>query len=218
MSDSSATYLVIISLVVFMIGLSKGGLGGTMGALATPLLALIMPANEVIGLLLPVLMYADVFAVALHWRRWDRRLVILLVPASLIGVIVGTFFLNSVSPTTLKLVLGIITLLFAAYRLLEQHIHNYVNYKPRSWHGYVAGGVAGFSSSIAHNGGPPVSIYLLLQDVTPRVFIGTSAIFFLILNWLKVPFYWQAGLFDANALMGVLLPVLILVPVGVWLG
>ncbi|MCO6451863.1 MAG: hypothetical protein J5I90_13850, partial [Caldilineales bacterium] len=49
-------------------------------------------------------------------------------------------------------------------------------------------------------------------------FIGTSAIFFLILYWLKVPFYWPAGLFDANALMGILLPVLILVPVGVWLG
>ncbi len=211
-------YFLMAVLVAFMIGLSKGGLGGTLGALAAPLMALVMPANKVIGLLLPVLMFADVFAVALHWRRWDRRIIILLVPASLVGVIAGTFFLTHVSPNTLKLVLGIITLIFASYKLLESRIHRSVGYQPRDWHGYVAGGVAGFSSTLAHNGGPPASIYLLLQDITPRAFIATSALFFMILNWLKVPFYWRSGLFNFPDLRTIALPVLVLVPIGVWVG
>ncbi len=211
-------FLLMAALVAFLIGLSKGGLGGTLGALATPLMALVMPANKVIGLLLPVLMYADLFAVALHWRRWDRRIILLLVPASLIGVIAGTVFLSRVSANTLKLVLGVITLIFAGYKLFESRIHRSVNYQPRDWHGYLAGSVAGFSSTLAHNGGPPASIYLLLQGITPRAFIATSALFFMILNWLKVPFYWRSGLFDFPILRGIALPMLVLVPIGVWVG
>ncbi|MBK5107995.1 MAG: TSUP family transporter [Anaerolineales bacterium] len=77
----------------------------------------------------------------------------------------------------------------------------------------IAGTITGFSSALAHTGGPPVSIYLLLQDVTPRVFIATSAIFFFLLNWIKVPYYWCAGLFDFQQLWQIawLLP---LVPLG----
>lgn len=210
--------LLMAALVAFMIGMSKGGLGGTLGALATPLMALVMPANLVIGLLLPVLMYADIFAVAMHWRHWDRKLVLLLIPASLIGVIAGAIFLSRVSPNTLKLVLGIITLLAAGYKLFEGRIHRTIDYRPRDWHGYLAGGVAGFSSTLAHTGGPPASIYLLLQDISPRAFIATSALFFAILNWLKVPFYWRSGLFDFPALRGIAPPVLVLVPLGVWVG
>lgn len=201
-----------------MIGLSKGGLGGTLGALATPLMALVMPANRVIGLLLPVLMLADVFAVAWHWRRWDGRLLRLLLPGSLVGVALGMLFLSRVSPDVLKLALGIITLVFAAYKLLEERVHRRLPYRPADWHGYLAGGVAGFSSTLAHNGGPPASIYLLLQGVSPRAFIATSAVFFAILNWFKVPFYWQAGLFDARLLAQVALPAVALVPAGVWVG
>lgn len=201
-----------------MIGLSKGGLGGTLGALATPLMALVMPANRVIGLLLPVLMLADVFAVAWHWRRWDGRLLRLLLPGSLAGVVLGMLFLSRVSPDVLKLALGIITLVFAAYKLLEERVHRRLPYRPANWHGYLAGGVAGFSSTLAHNGGPPASIYLLLQGVSPRAFIATSAVFFAILNWFKVPFYWQAGLFDARLLAQVALPAVALVPAGVWVG
>jgi uncharacterized membrane protein YfcA len=90
-------------------------------------------------------------------------------------------------------------------------------YKSRDWHGLVAGTITGFSSALAHTGGPPVSIYLLMQDVTPRVFIATSALFFFILNWIKVPFYLYAELFDLDLLRQIawLLP---LVPLGVVTG
>jgi uncharacterized membrane protein YfcA len=94
-----------------LIGLAKGGLGGTIGALATPLMALVMPADQVIGLILPILMLADIFAVALHWRRWNGRLVWLLIPGSVLGVTIGTYFITNAPTRALQIALGVIILI-----------------------------------------------------------------------------------------------------------
>jgi uncharacterized membrane protein YfcA len=113
--------------------------------------------------------------------------------------------------------LGFIVLVFALYKIFEKRILGMLSYRPRNWHGLLMGTITGFSSALAHNGGPPVSIYLLMQNVTPRVFIATSALFFLILNWIKVPYYLYAGLFDFPRLLGIvwLMP---FVPLGAWFG
>lgn len=215
--DQQTLFMLMTAVVAFAIGLSKGGFGGTLGALATPLMALVMPPDQVVGLLLPILMFADVFAVAMHWLRWERRLVWLLIPGSVIGVTIGTYFITNVSTDVFKTVLAIIVLIFSAYKVFERRILGFFHYRPHNWHGILAGTVAGFSSALAHTGGPPVSIYLLLQEITPRIFVATSAIFFMILNWIKVPYYYFAGLFNFQLLFQVawLLP---LVPLGVWIG
>lgn len=217
MIDNLLVFYAVAGLVAFLVGLSKGGLGGTLGALATPLMALVMPAEPVIGLVLPILMFADVFAVALHWGHWNRRLILLLIPGAIIGVTVGTYLITSAPTGTLRRILGVIVLLFVVYKVFEERILRVFNYEGKAWHGVVAGTITGFSSSLAHIGGPPVSIYLLLEDVTPRVFIATSALFFFILNWIKVPYYVYADLFNLQRLWQIafLMP---LVPVGVWLG
>jgi hypothetical protein len=217
MEQNATLFYLMTALVALIIGLSKGGLGGMPGALATPLMALVMPADQAIGLLLPILMLADVFAVALHWRRWNGRLVWLLIPGAVIGVTIGTYFITNAPTRTLQIALGVIVLLFAIYKIFEKRILGLFHYKPRDWHGLVAGTITGFSSALAHTGGPPVSVYLLMQDILPGVFNATAAIFFLILNWIKVPYYWYAGLFNFQLLWQVawILP---LVPVGVWLG
>lgn len=217
MDTSSSLILLIVAVVAFLIGLSKGGLGGTAGALATPLLALVLPADEVIGLILPILMLADIFAVALHWGHWNRKLVLLLLPGALVGVIMGTVLITNAPTETLRTLLGIIVLIFALYKIFERRILRSLEYKSKDWHGLVAGTITGFSSALAHTGGPPVSIYLLMQQVTPRVFIATSALFFFILNWIKVPFYFYADLFDFDALRQIAW-LLILVPFGVVIG
>ena len=130
------------AIVIFLIGLAKGGLGGTLGVLATPLMSLVMPADQVIGLLLPILMTADVFAVASHWQRWDRRLILLLIPGSIIGMLLGSFFIVVISPETLRRGIGVIVLIFVLYRLFERQILAFMQYKSRNWHGFVAGAVA----------------------------------------------------------------------------
>ena len=217
MEQNVTLFYLMTALVALIIGLSKGGLGGMPGALATPLMALVMPADQAIGLLLPILMLADVFAVALHWRRWNGRLVWLLIPGAVVGVTIGTYFITNAPTRTLQIALGVIVLLFAVYKIFEKRILGLFHYQPRDWHGMVAGTITGFSSALAHTGGPPVSVYLLMQDIPPGVFNATAAIFFLILNWIKVPYYWYAGLFNFQLLWQVawILP---LVPLGVWLG
>lgn len=211
------TFYLMAAFVALLVGLSKGGLGGTAGALATPLMALVMPADQVIGLMLPILMIADVFAVASHWKRWDWRMVAWMLPGAVVGVTLGTFFIKNAPTETLRLTLAIIVLIFVAYKLLEKRLFRDVVYQPHDGHGILAGTVAGFSSSLAHTGGPPVSIYLLLRRVEPRTFNATSALFFAILNWIKVPYYFYAGLFDF-AQMQSMIWLLPLLPLGVWGG
>jgi uncharacterized protein len=217
MTIDPIVFFSMTAVVAFMIGLAKGGLGGTLGALATPMMALVMPADQVIGLVLPILMLADVFAVALHWGRWNKRMVWLLIPGAVAGVTIGTVFITNAPTRGLQVGLGVIILLFAAFKIFEKRILGSLKYEGHDWHGLVAGTIAGFSSALAHTGGPPVSIYLLMQDVTPRIFIATSALFFLILNWIKVPYYLYARLFDLPRLWQIawLMP---LVPLGVWVG
>ena len=205
------------ALVALIIGFSKGGLGGTLGALATPLMALVMPADQVIGLLLPLLMVADVFAVASHWNRWDWRLIILMLPGAVAGVTIGTFFITNAPTEMLKMVLGIIVLFFALYKILEARLFNTLTYEAKDWHGAFAGTVAGFSSALAHTGGPPVSIYLLMRRVPTQSFNATSALFFAIINLVKVPYYLYAQLFDFQQMRG-LIWLLPLLPLGVWGG
>ena len=214
--DPTVTLIMVI-FVTFMISLSKGGLGGMLGAAATPMMVLVMPANEVLGLLLPIMLLADVFAIALHWKKWNWRMVLLLTPGAVIGVTVGTFFIANAPTDVLKLVLAIIALIFVVYKLIEKRLLKSVKYVERPWHGWLAGTTAGFASSLAHSGGPPVSIYLMLQDVTPIVFNGTSVLFFAILNWIKVPYYLYIHLFDFQRLWQIawLAPI---VPLGVWFG
>jgi uncharacterized membrane protein YfcA len=180
-------------------------------------MALVLPIKDVIGMMPPVLMLADALAVGAHWRKWDNRSVLLLIPASLIGVTIGTLFLANAPARLIRMVLGAIILLFVIYKLFEKRIFRKATYTPRNWHGLLAGSTAGFTSSVAHTGGPPVAIYLLLQNVQPRVFAATSAIFFLILNYIKIPFYYVADVFNFDLLQQ-LLWLLPMVPLGVGAG
>lgn len=217
MESDTFIYYSVVALAAFLTGISKGGLGGTIGVLITPMVALVIPVDQAIGLLLPVYMLGDVFAVAAHWRRWNGRLIGLLIPGGLLGITLGTFVLTNISAEFLQRLLGIFVFLFVGYKLVESKILKSLQYQSHNWHGWVAGGVAGFTSALAHAGGPPIVIYLLMQNITPAVFVATSVLFFTVVNWIKVPYYYQAGLFDFAILAQVvwLAP---LVPLGVWLG
>ena len=208
---------LVVALGMFMVGVSKGGIGGTLAAVTVPMLALVLPIKDVIGMMPPVLMLADALAVGFHWRKWDHRIALLLIPASVVGVLIGSLLLAKASPRLIRNVIGVIVLLFAVYKIFENSIFKKLVYSPRKWHGLLAGSVAGFTSSLAHTGGPPIGIYLLLQNLQPQVFAATNAIFFLVLNYIKVPFYYVAGVFNFG-LLRQLVWLLPMVPLGVWAG
>lgn len=202
---------------LLLIGLSKGGVGGMLGPLVTATMALAVPADIAIGLLLPLLIAGDAFAVAAHWRRWSRIHVLRLVPASAIGVVLAVAVITHIRPEHLRRGLAVLILIFIVYRVSAGWIHPVVQYQSRWWYGPLAGAVAGLTSGLAHVGGPPISIYLLLQDLPPEVYAATSALFFAALNLIKLPFYGASGLIRLPILVRTfwLLPLL---PIGVWLG
>lgn len=208
---------IILGLAAFLIGLGKGGLGGMVGALVTAMIALVLPPERVIGLVLPLLIVGDLFAVVAHWGRWDGSIIMQLVPAAILGVVVATYFLYRLTGEGLRLALGVIVLAFVILKLSEGSLLKQFQYRSKPYHGWLGGGISGITSTLAHGGGPPVSIYLVLQSLQPETFAGTAAFFFFILNWVKVPSYWAAGLFDWDLIRSVLW-VLPLVPLGVWVG
>jgi uncharacterized membrane protein YfcA len=204
---------VVIALLGFMIGLAKGGFGG-LGALLTPLLALVLPVTLAVGVLLPMLMVGDAFALYMYWKEWDLELVKRMLPAGVVGALAGTVLLSWLSPDGLRIVLGIFVLVLVAYRLVSDRIQA-LRYEPRSWHAPASGLLAGVASGMFNNGGPAFSSYLLLQKFKARPFIATSAIFFAILNLIKVPGFLYTGVLDLPLLFS-LWWVFPFIPVGIW--
>lgn len=211
-----STFLIIVAVAMFVIGLAKAGLGSVLAIIVTPMLLTVLPADQVLGLLLPILIIADVFTLAALWGRWNKKLVVKLLPGGIAGVAVATFFLANISARGIRQGIGVIALLFVVYKLFEPRIRTAV-YQPKSWHGPLAGFLSACASTLAHFGPPPVTIYLLMQKISPREFVATSALFFAALNWIKVPSYLYAGLIDFELLKQViwLIPML---PLGVWTG
>ena len=181
------------------------------------MLTLVMPLDKVVGLMLPILILGDMFTLAVYWSRWEVRFLWILLLGAVIGVTLATLVLASFPLSTLRKLLGVLVLIFVVYRLFERRFLSMLTYRSRRWHGVLAGSLAGSASTLAHAGGPPISIYLLLQKLSPTIFIATSALFFAVLNWIKVPYYYFAGLFDFRLQLQFiwLIPLL---PVGVWTG
>ena len=122
MSNPTPLFYLVLAAATLMIGMGKGGLGVSFAALATPLMALVLPVNQVLPLVLVIQMVADVFAVGAHWKRWDSRLVKLLIPGAIVGVAIGTLFITRVSPQTLRTTLAVVILLFTGYKVLEPRL------------------------------------------------------------------------------------------------
>jgi len=207
----------IFALCCLLIGLSKGGLGGPLPvSLVIPSLALVMDAKEAVPLVLPFLILADFIALRVYWNQWNMHYIKLMLPLGIVGVIMGALLLTSVPDVVLKIVIGVVTIIVLIYKLLGDRLES-VKYKSQNWHGYLAGWTSAFSSTLAGSGGPPFTIYMLLQRIEPVSFIATTTLYFAIINFLKVPIFWQQGLIDFEMLMTVLwaLPI---IPLAVWLG
>lgn len=211
------TSIIVIALVGFWIGLSKGGLAGPIGgAVILPLLSQMMTIPEAVGIILPLLLIGDLAAVRLYWGRWDWHYMRLLMPASVVGIAMGIGLLTALSDDLLRRLLGTLTLGVVAYKLASDSLAG-LAYTPRTWHGYLAGWASGFGSALANIGGPPVTAYLLLNRLPPVRFVGTITLFFFALNVLKLPGYIAARIIDVDRLAGIawMFP---LIPLGVWTG
>ncbi|MBN2471749.1 MAG: sulfite exporter TauE/SafE family protein [Anaerolineae bacterium] len=208
--------ILAVLFAALFIGLSKGGLGGAAGGLVVPLLSSVMPVSQAVGISLPLLILGDVFALQAYWRRWEWPYLRLLLPAAVGGALVGVLLLTTLPDIALRRLLGAFTLLAVLYKLGSDRLAG-LAYTPRPWHGWLAGGGAGLASAMANAGGPILTIYLLLQKRPALGFLGTTTLFFAVINLFKLPFFLGTRVIDLPALVEVLwaLPA---IPVGVWLG
>jgi hypothetical protein len=212
--------LAMAVLAVFILGLAKGGFSG-LGALATPLLALALAPATAAALLLPLLLVQDVVSVWSYRRSWSGWIIGWMLPGAFLGVVLASLFAALVPESAVLLALGLITALFGLYRLwLERGGRIIAASNSPGWIGMLFGVACGFTSQIAHAGGPPFQMWVTPRRLPHETFVGTSSITFAAINWMKVPSYMALGSFNREVLTAaaLLMPLAIAATfAGVWM-
>ncbi|WP_234402314.1 sulfite exporter TauE/SafE family protein [Oceanobacillus damuensis] len=170
--------------------------------LVVTVLTFIFPAKESVGILLPMLLVGDIFAVTYYRRNVVWKHLISLIPWVLIGIIAGYFVLSQVSSEQLKPLIGIIVLTMIVLQLTRQKFGKRFNQLlPTSlWFVALMGILGGFTTIVGNAAGAVMTIYLLVKGLSKEDFIGTAAWFFLYVNLIKFPFYLQLGLINQASL------------------
>tara|TARA_R110001583_G_scaffold41161_2_gene131028 strand:+ start:7861 stop:8628 length:768 start_codon:yes stop_codon:yes gene_type:complete len=203
---------------VLIVGISKGGLGGGLGLIAVPLMALVIPPFQAAAILLPILCVMDLVSMWGFRGRYDSRNLKILLPGAILGIGLGALTFQYLSETHIKLIIGVIALLFT----LNFGINKLRKRSPKKTSadpikGSLWGTLAGFTSFSVHAGGPPMNIYLLPQQLDKTLFAGTTVIFFAVINFVKLVPYSLLGLFESDNLM-TSLALVIFAPIGVFTG
>ncbi len=204
--------------VVLLTGISKGGFAGGLGTLAVPILTLMVDPRMAAAIMLPILCVMDIFTAWQYRRNWDGHTLKILIPGALVGIVVGGLTFSMMNADIIRIIVGMMAIYFVGNywfiqrrnRHVEPHGHNRLK-------GGIMGMASGFTSFIAHAGGPPVSQYLFPLRLDKTVLVGTSVMFFIIMNYVKlIPYAWLGQLSADNLRMSLyLMP---FAPIGVWLG
>jgi len=205
-------------IAVIITGISKGGFGG-LALFAVPLMALTISPIQAAGIMLPILIVMDWISLWAYRKTWDKSLLLMTLPGAIVGIALGGLLAGYVNEQVVRISVGMIAILFPVYAVSSSLLKwsagkGVVGNKPL---GMIAGITAGFTSFIAHAGGPPFQAYAIPHQLDKRVYAGTSVLFFTIVNAVKVIPYAALGQFDATNLKtsAMLIP---LAPIGVLIG
>ena len=200
---------------VLLMGISKSGFGVGFGTLAVPLMAMTITVPQAAAILMPVLLPMDLLGIAAFRKDYDKALLRFLIPMGLIGTVIGALLFRSLDARAVAGIVGALTLLFLAQRLLFPPRPD--STPPPRWLGAILTITSGFTSFVAHAGGPPVSAYVIPLRLAPVTFTATMAFLFFYINLSKwIPYAWL-GLLDTRN-MATSLALLPLAPVGVFIG
>jgi uncharacterized membrane protein YfcA len=217
-TDPGLALFILAGLAALLVGLSKGGLSMA-GALGTPLLAMAMSPVKAAALLLPIFVVSDWFGLYAYRHHFDKRNLLILIPAGILGIGIGWLSSSVVSDRMVGLFIGVIGIAFCvnAWRLRHHPPPPRAADIPR---GLFWGAIAGFTSFVSHSGSPPYQVYVLPQRLPKAVFAGTTTITFAAINLVKLLPYWQLGQLQLDNLKLSLLLMPIAVAgtfLGVWL-
>lgn len=220
MIDDPLFYLAAVP-AVLIAGISKGGFGAGVGLLAVPMMALVLPPVQAAAIMLPILCLMDVVGIWAYWKKWEGPVLLRLARAAGVGIAVGALTFHLLAPWSIRLLIGIIALGFAANYWVRRLARNQAPHRrPGAAAGWFWGAVSGFTSFTAHAGGPPVNVYLLPLGLPKTRYQATTVAFFLLVNYVKLVPYTALGLFTAETLAtaATLFPVAVAgILAGVWL-
>ena len=190
------------------IGLSKSGLAGT-ATLNVVIMAKIFDAKPSVGIVLPMLIVADLMGYLINRQGGSWRQIVPMIPAAVVGVFAGWFLLDRVDNGSARIVIGVLILALLAFNVVLHHRREQLlaltRHRTFTW---GMGGVAGIATMLANAAGPVMTVYLLAQRLEKKEHLGVFCRFFLFINLFKLPFSGNLGLVTGPSLMTnlVLLP------------
>ncbi len=188
-------------LAAFIVGFSKTGIGG-LSMLAVALFNVFYPSTKVVsGLVLPLLIVGDLVAVKSYHRhiRWPH--LVKLFPWTVAGVVLGWFALGRINDRQASVLVGAIIVSMVAMQLWRRRGRVGEVAEQGAWLAPLMGVLAGFTTLVANAAGPLMAMYLIAMRLPKMEFVGTAAVFFMILNWFKVPFMVQLGLITEDTVI-----------------
>jgi hypothetical protein len=211
------TLAVVAAVAALVVGVLRTSVGGGIGVTLTPILILFMPAPTVLGLIGLLVILSDPISLRYFWRQWDGAQLRLLMPASVVGVLVGAFVLAGLPERQLKHLIGLAALTLALAQLpwLLARVRR-VHELPLPV-GLLVGFVSGIASVIAHSGGIIATPYLAARGLSNAQVVGTYTPIQAVANVVKIAAYWSIGFLD-DRLIIISLAMLPLLYAGSWLG
>lgn len=201
---------------ILLTGISKGGFGSALGGIGVPLMALAISPVQAAAILLPILCLMDLVGFRVYYRKWDLANLRIMIPGALIGIAFGALTFGVFNESGIRILIGVIAVLFTLNNCL--HLSSRQAPTGRSWRkGAFWSSVSGFTSFVAHAGGPPAMVYMLPQRLDKVTFVATLSLFFMIVNAVKLLPYAMLGQFSMTNLATSLF-LAPLAPIGILLG
>jgi hypothetical protein len=190
----------LLYLAAMISGFSKTGIPGV-SMLSVSIFAVILPARQATGVVLPMLIFADLFAYAIYRKNLEWRRVGRLLPWAVAGLLLGWFALGRINNEQTAHLVGAILAVMLVLHLRRRWKTPDAEPPAPAWFGPLMGVFAGVTTMVANAAGPVMTLYLLAMRLPKLEFLGTSAAFFLLINWIKVPFIAQLGLINQQSLV-----------------
>ena len=216
-------FLAVLS--VLAVSISKAGFGGALGSLSVPILIFVLPPKQAIGVLLPLFLVTDVWVVYIWRKMLEKRILLIMCVFGILGQIVGWLifeYLNDQILTGLIGSIAIITALNYAFRKIspmkKTSVEIAILVSQRIYQrGVIWCGLSGISSFVSLSGGIPAQIFLLPHALARQSFVGTLCVYFFVINIMKIPFYFEIGIFSKSTLT-ISIWLLLVIPIGVFVG
>ena len=188
----------LAALGAMLAGISKGGFGGSLGFAGSAILAVVVEPGVALALMLPVLMAIDMAAVRAYWGRWDKPSAGAILTGAVPGLVLGAVLFSVISADSIRVLIGLVAVGFPLFRIALAR--GWIAPRPTGFDrrkGWVAGAGVGFTSFVAHAGGPPFAVFMLGQGGIDKTrYHATSVMVFWVVNAMKAALYTMLGLFS----------------------